>query len=47
MPVKTGSKPIPEDSKIIKTKNTSNSVFYLNIRRISGKGMEFTLIKRR
>ena len=47
MPVETGSKPIPEDSKIIKTKNTSNSVFYLNLRRISGKAMEFTLIKRR
>ena len=46
MPVEIGSKPIPEDSKIIKTKNTANSVFYLNLRRISGKGTEFTLISR-
>ena len=45
MPAKTGSKPVPEDSTDIKTKNTSNSVFYLNLRHIAGKGTEFTLIK--
>lgn len=45
MPAKTDSKPVPEDSISIKTKNTSISVFYLNLRRIAGKGMEFTLIK--
>lgn len=45
MPVETGSKPVPEDSISIKTKkNTSNSVFYLKLKCISGKGMEFTLI---
>lgn len=45
MPVETGSKPVPEDSISIKTKkNTSNSVFYLKHKCISGKGMEFTLI---
>lgn len=43
----------PEDSVSIKTKTTSNSVFYLNLRRTVGKskmgadGIELTLIKRR
>lgn len=53
IPAKTGSKPAPEDSISMKTKTTSNSVLYLNLRRTAGKskmgadGIELTLIKRR
>lgn len=52
IPAKTGSKPT-EDSISMKTKTTSNSVLYLNLRRTAGKskmgadGIELTLIKRR
>ena len=44
MPVETSSKPVPEDSISIQTKKTLQILFYLKLKRISGKGMEFTLI---
>lgn len=53
IPAETGSIPAPEDSISIKTKTTSNSVLYLNLRRTAGKSkmgadrIELTLIKRR